>query len=282
MVVVVSWISIVYSFISWELTSQIDVSLNWVLVRDTWGITLLTLVCLCCWASGDSVFALMGSIHSASLIIIIVLTSTRGTVLSFCCFCCCCWDSLVLVLAKENLHCGGEGVFVLCSLSLKASQAPPFNLVFYQKIDQENKIKDFICVIQKSLFTDLTSLTCTLRRSGAGGPGGVPFFCFFYKAPCNWKSAIFWKKDNWFSYTRCRDPVVGLDTVFDFFFFSPLRCFNAQWPQEVKTHKRATLQTFKFTLYGEGGGVRRWWGAAASDASGKAFRERGGERMTEC
>lgn len=46
-VVVVSWILIGCSFISWELTSQIDVSLNWVLVRDTWGITLLTLDCLC-------------------------------------------------------------------------------------------------------------------------------------------------------------------------------------------------------------------------------------------
>lgn len=35
MVVVFSWILIGCSFISWELTSQIDVSLNWVPVRDT-------------------------------------------------------------------------------------------------------------------------------------------------------------------------------------------------------------------------------------------------------
>lgn len=37
MVVVVSWILIGYVFISWELTSQIDVSLNWVLVRGYLG-----------------------------------------------------------------------------------------------------------------------------------------------------------------------------------------------------------------------------------------------------
>lgn len=79
MVVVFSWILIVCSFISWELTSQIDVSLNWVPVRDTWGITLLTLACLCCSASGDVLFALMGSINSASLSIIIALPLARGS-----------------------------------------------------------------------------------------------------------------------------------------------------------------------------------------------------------
>lgn len=79
MVVVFSWILIVCSFISWELTFQIDVSLNWVPYRDTWGITLLTLACLCCSASGDVLFALMGSINSASFSIIIALPLARSS-----------------------------------------------------------------------------------------------------------------------------------------------------------------------------------------------------------
>lgn len=103
MVVVFSWILIVRSFISWELTSQIDVSLNWVLVRDTWGITLLTLACLCCSASGDVLFALMGSINSASLSIIIVLLLARGSSI---------WSTLIysFIYSPETLFCIHSGV----------------------------------------------------------------------------------------------------------------------------------------------------------------------------
>lgn len=109
MVVVFSWILIVCSFISWELTSQIDVSLNWVLVRDTWGITLLTLACLWCSASGDVLFALMGSINSASLSIIIVLLLARGSSI---------WSTLIysFIYSPETLlciHCGVmEGIYL--------------------------------------------------------------------------------------------------------------------------------------------------------------------------
>lgn len=83
-VVVVSWLLICCSFISWELTCQIDVSLKQVLVRDTWGITLLTLDCLCCFASGDFVFGLMGSINLDSVLTISVLTTKSYTCLVSC------------------------------------------------------------------------------------------------------------------------------------------------------------------------------------------------------
>lgn len=35
-------------------------------------------------------------------------------------------------------------------------------------------------------------------------------------ASCNWKSVFLSVKDNWFSYTWCQNPVVGLNSVFDF------------------------------------------------------------------
>lgn len=213
----------------------------------------------------------MGSINSASPLIIIALPSTRGSIRSFICFCCCLfvfcfflsslyclWKTETLVLAwvwDVDSSVGVGGWLHDHLLFLRPDdKLPPFILLFYQNNNRgENKIKDFVRIIQKSLFNDLTSLTCTLRTCVCVWGGGS-----FFKAPCNWKSAIFWKEDNWFSYTRCWDPVVSPDTVFDLFLSPPstspppLSGCNTWWPQEVKTHKSATLQTFKFTLWGGG------------------------------
>lgn len=173
MVAVVSWILIECSFISWELTSQIDVSLNWVLVRDTWGITLLTLVCLCCEASGGFVLALMGSINSASPLIIIVLLFARGYNN---------WRFYGLFVFLLNCLGTAEALFSWClhkkftlwesvfahflSHAISSSQPLLSKRTIHKGTMQKKKKKDSIWVIQQSLFNDLTSLTCTLKKQG--------------------------------------------------------------------------------------------------------------------
>lgn len=217
MVVVVSWILIRYVFISWELTSQIDVSLNWVLVRGYLGnhaidfglFVLLGLWRLCVRFNRIHQFSFpfnnyCFTIHKRLQYLKFISPHPTPTVA---------WRQQRLAclgVCIRNLQYG----VVFCSIILSHNKlllsACSFKKEQYtkriQRKDQFHIIIIMKRVIQKSPCNDLTSLTCTLRRGKE----------LFFKALCNYNNVFLCVRSDWFPYTWCQNPVVGLDTIFDF------------------------------------------------------------------